>query len=269
MSEKNLTVKKKPSGYENRKRRTEKEQWFDQNKKLMSIDKFVIPKKQDDHTDPEELSAAFASSSTAVTTIPAEGADLAEPMEVLEDNVAPSVQNQGLELLDNSEDVVHVQEINDDKCEDMTQETLILSDCGTWPIRRNIKTVDHLIKIGPKQIVIDKYPTDEKGRHFSSSYYSRKLSNGEAFCRRWLVYSVSKDSVFCFCCRLFDNNSNSKLVCDGFNKWKHLSETVGIHENSTSHRKCYQQWVETEMRMKLGQTIDKEEQKMIEKESYY
>ena len=56
MWEKNLNVKKKPSGYEYRKRRTEKVQQFDHNKKLMSIDKFVIQKKQGDHTDPEELS---------------------------------------------------------------------------------------------------------------------------------------------------------------------------------------------------------------------
>ena len=38
-------------------------------------------------------------------------------------------------------------------------------------------------------------------------------------------------------------------------------------ENSTSHMKCYHMWVETEMRMKTRQTIDKKEQKLIEKES--
>lgn len=82
----------------------------------------------------------------------------------------------------------------------------------------------------------------------------------------WLVYSAIKDSIFCFCCRLFNRKSNAKFVNEGFNDWRHLSETISIHENSTSHRKCYQQWVETEMRFNTGQTIDKLQQKMVETE---
>ena len=86
------------------------------------------------------------------------------------------------------------------------------------------------------------------------------------FCR--LVYSDSKNSVFCFCCRLFDNKSKSKLVSDGFNKWGHLTETLKIHESSVPHMKCYQQGVETEIRIKTGKTMDNEELKIIEKESF-
>ena len=157
--------------------------------------------------------------------------------------------------------------MNNNKFQDRSEESLTLSDCGTWPVLRNVNIVDHLIAIGPIQINIDNFPEDEKGRHFSRSYYSRKLSNGEVLCRRWLVYSVSKDSVFCFCCLLLDNKSNSKLVCDGFNKWQHLSDIVKIHENSTFHMKCYHMWVETEVRMKTGQTVDKKKQKLIKKES--
>ncbi|XP_004211310.2 zinc finger MYM-type protein 1-like [Hydra vulgaris] len=56
-------------------------------------------------------------------------------------------------------------------------------------------------------------------------------------------------------------------VSDGFKKWRHLTETLGIHENSVSHMKCYQQWVETEIRLKTGKTIDNEEIKIIEKDS--
>ncbi|XP_047124137.2 uncharacterized protein LOC101241093 [Hydra vulgaris] len=56
-------------------------------------------------------------------------------------------------------------------------------------------------------------------------------------------------------------------VSDGFKKWRHLTETLGTHENSVSHMKCYQQWVETEIRLKTGKTIDNEEIKIIEKNS--
>ncbi|XP_033226810.1 zinc finger MYM-type protein 1-like [Belonocnema kinseyi] len=186
---------------------------------------------------------------------------------LLGDNAPVQIQEQ--EIIESDAAGVHVEEINDEKFKDKTRETLNLYDCGTWPVLRNSSTVDHLIKIGPIQIKNENYPEDEKRRHFSNSYYNRKLSNGEIFCRRWLAYSVSKDSIFCFCCRLFNNKSNSKLVGDGFNNWKYLSETLGIHENSTSHMKCYQQWVQTEIKLKTGATIDKQEQKIIEKESLH
>ena len=60
---------------------------------------------------------------------------------------------------------------------------------------------------------------------------------------------------------------NLKLNGNGFNKWKNLTEALKIHENSKSHRNAYQLRIETEMRMKAGETIDKQEQKLIEKES--
>lgn len=39
-----------------------------------------------------------------------------------------------------------------------------------------------------------------------------------------------------------------------------------MHENSTSHKKCYHQWFETKMKKK-GKTIDCEEQKLMSKET--
>ncbi|EZA53817.1 Zinc finger MYM-type protein [Ooceraea biroi] len=101
---------------------------------------------------------------------------------------------------------------------------------------------------------------------FASSHYSRKLANNETILRRWLVYSISKDRVFCFCCRLFESQSTSNLVSEGYNKWKHLSEILKTHENSTSHKKFYHDWIEAEMRVKIRKTIDCEEQKFINRE---
>nr|XP_047143204.1 zinc finger MYM-type protein 5-like isoform X1 [Hydra vulgaris] len=120
---------------------------------------------------------------------------------------------------------------------------------------------------GAIQVILDTYPRDNRRRHFSNAYYNRKLSNGEVISRRWLVYSVSKDAVFCFCCKLLDFNMNLKLNGNGFYKWKNLTEALKIHENSKSHRIAYQLWIETEIRMKVGETIDKQEQKLIEKDS--
>ena len=60
---------------------------------------------------------------------------------------------------------------------------------------------------------------------------------------------------------------NLKLNGNGFNIWKNLTEALKIHENSKSHRNAYQLWIEAEIRMNAGETIDKQEQKRIEKES--
>ena len=146
-------------------------------------------------------------------------------------------------------------------------ESLNFSDCALWPVHRSNKVVDYILKMGPNQVILDKYPIDEKGRHFSSFYYNRKLPNGEVFPRCWLIYSTSKNAVFCFCCRLFERNKTSNLAENGFNNWKKLSETLRYHENSAAHKNAYQQWIETKIRMQTGKTIDKEEQKLIEKES--
>ncbi|XP_004206892.2 zinc finger MYM-type protein 1-like [Hydra vulgaris] len=185
---------------------------------------------------------------------------IGEPSTILKNSCITSLQIE----VDN--EPVILKESND-LSEDFLQETPNLLDCGNWPIVRSSNFVDHLIKLGPFQITKEKYPENRNGQHFSSIYYNRKLANGETFCRRWLVYSDSKNSVLCFCCLLFDNNSKSNLVSDGFKKWRHLTETLGIHKNSVSHMKCYQQWVETEIRLKTGKTLNNKEIKIIEKDS--
>lgn len=169
--------------------------------------------------------------------------------------------------IENKEDLNSVSEANNEDFFDNSQKILHLSDCGNWPIMRNNSLIDELIKAGPNKIEVDNYPKNEDGSHFASSYYTRKLPNGEVFNRRWLVYSLSRNCVFCFCCRILDAKCTSKFVGDGFNKWKNLSESLSIHENSLSHKKSYQTWIETEMRLKTGKTVDKVELKMIKTES--
>ena len=46
---------------------------------------------------------------------------------------------------------------------------------------------------------------DETRRAFPQTLLHIQLNNGEKIVRDWLVWSLEKQSLFCFCCRLFYN----------------------------------------------------------------
>ena len=50
----------------------------------------------------------------------------------------------------------------------------------------------------------------------------RTLPNREKVLHSWMTYSPSKESLYCFCCRLFCNKGNNESNFNserGFNKW--------------------------------------------------
>ncbi|XP_065642765.1 zinc finger MYM-type protein 5-like [Hydra vulgaris] len=151
--------------------------------------------------------------------------------------------------------------------DDLSTVFMNISDPAIWPLIRNSKVIDHIISNCQVQTHIDIYPKNDTGRHFSNCYFTKKLANNETIQRRWLIYPVSKYRVYCFCCRLFDSKSTSSLVSEGYNNWKHLSEMLKVHENSTSHKKSYLLWIDTELRLKTGKAIDCQEQRLIRKET--
>ena len=65
------------------------------------------------------------------------------------------------------------------------------------------------MKRGPFRENVITFPKDSENRHFSSAYYIRHLANGEKSDRKWLIYSISLDKVFCFCCKLFKQERNN------------------------------------------------------------
>lgn len=59
-----------------------------------------------------------------------------------------------------------------------------------------------------------------------------------------MVYSPSKESIFCFACRLFgdhtDNNiENNVFGLAGFNDWKNSARAIKRHEHSKTHQTNY------------------------------
>lgn len=254
MADSKEPVKKELSGYEYRKRKAEKEKRFQVSKKSMMIDKYFIGKSQElESSDNAEFSIA----STSGTQV------LIDDSNILSiDKIEQSSHRDQSSIPDDTatKDNTETEHVT------TSTESFDVSDAATWPEMHSNNIINHIISVGASQIHLDYFPKDENGRHFSISHYSKKLSNDEVIRRRWLVYSVSTNRVFCFCCRLFDRKFPSNLVFGGFNKWKHLAEVLKMHENSTSHKKFYTHWIEAEMRLKIGAPIDKEEQKLLSKE---
>lgn len=85
-----------------------------------------------------------------------------------------------------------------------------------------------------------------------------------------MLYSQSKDTLFCFPCLLFlfkDDKSAFSDVEKGFNDLKHLNPTLLNHEVSTSHLQAYEDWKELATRLQTGRTIDADNQKCIKAEA--
>jgi hypothetical protein len=109
---------------------------------------------------------------------------------------------------------------------------------------------------------------DDNNRRFTVFNYQRCLSNGENVLRTWLVYSLSKNVIFCYFCKLF-STSKTKLGTDGYNDWRHVSIILKKHETSNSHLRAHQTWIEFSSRLKAKKTIDDSNQRIFESEKKY
>ncbi|KAL5537435.1 hypothetical protein UlMin_042956, partial [Ulmus minor] len=96
-------------------------------------------------------------------------------------------------------------------------------------------------------------------KHFSTSYYMRKLLNGEKHDRRWLIYSKDFDKIYCFCCKLFSTKFNvTQLGNEGNKDWKNLGKKLKSHETSNEHIMNMSTWFDVELRFPNDKTIDRE-----------
>jgi hypothetical protein len=141
-----------------------------------------------------------------------------------------------------------------------------IEDRYCWPLIINNRTIEIIIQRGPVMVQNMKFPTDDSGRSFSMSQYMRVLPNGEKIQRNWLVYSKKSNSVFCFCCKLFELKQNKLTDNLGFSDWRHLASHLSRHEISMEHMQNCKKWFELKMQLCKNYTIGKEHNRYFEAE---
>ncbi|NP_001306567.2 zinc finger MYM-type protein 5 [Macaca fascicularis] len=158
------------------------------------------------------------------------------------------------------------EQLEEKNFEDSIVPVVLSADPGTWPRILNIKQRDTLVENVPPQVRNFNFPKDNTGRKFSETYYTRILPNGEKTTRSWLLYSTSKDSVFCLYCRLFGEGKNQLKNENGCKDWQHLSHILSKHEESEMHINNSVKYSKLKSDLKKNKAIDAAERRLYENE---
>lgn len=151
----------------------------------------------------------------------------------------------------------------------MTVETENLNpqnDPGLWPITITDENRTEIVLKGPIRAKVDLFPVNDSGRRFSEYHYNKILVNGEKLDRRWMIYSQTKDSVYCFPCRIFGLQNTKIGSREGLCDWRHLGDYLKSHESSQQHKDFMLKWVNLENGLKSCSTVDALTQSQIEQE---
>ncbi|XP_065662737.1 uncharacterized protein LOC136085364 [Hydra vulgaris] len=131
---------------------------------------------------------------------------------------------------------------------------------SSWPAISN-NVIYSLVKHGPEQgnnvNVNTIISADNTGRKFTKDWFYVKHINGEMVIRKWLLYSINQNAIFCFPCILFGHKSHN--ITDPhkrFSDWRHLHPVIPQHENSSDHRNNYVKWKVMETNIRSGNTLD-------------
>lgn len=131
----------------------------------------------------------------------------------------------------------------------LLQETKVEQDPSLWPEAMTDHIRHAYLNKGPEyfqnndgKFKASMRKCSKQNRSLSARLFESRQLNGESFIRRWLLYSKSNGSVYCFVCKLFCSDNNSSLFISGFSNWKRAEEKVKAHENCLEHRKSLLTW---------------------------
>jgi hypothetical protein len=233
------------SGFQYRKQKLQK---LDNNKKLAESLKKYLQQEND-------LAQAGTSSTTDFR------AEIEENFPQVEEDCAMET---------NVPDVTDVEEgSNQGECEESIedqQHCLLPEDPAEWPEVLSPAFSRMLVEKGPGQVNDWNYPANESGRKFSINYYYRLLPNGEKVKRDWLIYSISKNSVYCFCCKIFGKMVTNLSNKEGFSDWQHLSFILSRHEKSVAHNENLKSWLNLGNMLSKKLTVNQKQLRLLDVE---
>lgn len=178
----------------------------------------------------------------------------------------PNLETSETGTKEDSEDRGWLKEVSFDNICQVSYKDDAYKDPSCWPSVLSDKIKLTLVELGPTQLTEAdvNFPLNKDNRAFSSSYYKRKLSNGEIIPRVWLVYSKLKDCVFCFPCKIFKTFSSAFV--EGYNDWRHLSQVTERHEKSQSHTFNTKSWIDLNKAVSSKTTTDSLNEQLINME---
>ncbi|XP_006073311.2 zinc finger MYM-type protein 5 [Bubalus bubalis] len=179
-----------------------------------------------------------------------------------------SVVQQNVNLPPSMSDIADKlqEQLGEKPSEDSIIPAVLSADPGTWPRILSIKQRDTLVENDPPQVRNFNFPKDSTGRKFSETYYTRILANGEKTTRSWLLYSTSKDSVFCLYCKLFGEGKNQLKNENGCRDWQHLSHILSKHEESEMHVNNSVKYAKLKSDLKTSKIVEASEHRLQESE---
>ncbi|XP_022903846.2 zinc finger MYM-type protein 1-like [Onthophagus taurus] len=154
-------------------------------------------------------------------------------------------------------------------------EIIDLMDPGAWPDTEKMTDMQRSFLSNQAVLLNDKHPnniefkfTERNGRRLTYSMWFRTMTNKENIKRTWLVYSKTKNSIYCFACKLYSNvfTPLSALRSVGFINWKKASERLAEHEASQAHKECVIKWKTRLQQIKSCQGIDRDVELLIQSE---
>ncbi|KAJ3600256.1 hypothetical protein NHX12_031242 [Muraenolepis orangiensis] len=108
---------------------------------------------------------------------------------------------------------------------------------------------------GPKQPRLDQYPSTSVGKQ-QRSFQKKWFDSFD-----WLEYSLSRNSSYCFSCKLFGKhnpraNKDALLSTEGFKNWKRALDSYREHEASAAHKSSLLAWKQYRTTLTEGDVVD-------------
>jgi hypothetical protein len=146
----------------------------------------------------------------------------------------------------------------------------VSTDAARWP-KVDEYTIDYLCKLGPdpfrhsdSDLSATKRVYLSQTRYLTKTMFYSVRPNEQKVHRDWLIYSPSAKRVYCFYCKLFNQNKN-KFSGEGFDDWKNPTD-IGDHEKLSSHRAAVVAYIS---RCRTSGRVDEQLQMQLEEEKQY